>query len=106
MKHKSVAISFSDLFNRIESDTDTPATDVMGIEPDEGYENEEFIGDPVASYGESMFGPKTYLEIKDKWFSVSWPEHVTTPRYNSDAFISGPCSREEAIEDADLIYGE
>lgn len=111
MKHKSVAISFDDLFTRVDRDTDTPMNETIGIETDW-----EFLGidDPmeqIRNYndlnsGQAIFGLGCYERLKDSWFCVSWPEHVLTPVYNSDAYYSGPMTREEAVSDADLIYGE
>lgn len=104
MRHKSVAISFENLFNRIDLDTDTPIDEVLEIETDSERDDipEEVYSDK--SYGDELFGPVTHSELKGKWFSVQWPEHVTTPRFNSDAYYSAPCTKEEAIESSDTQY--
>lgn len=80
MKHKSVAISGGDLYARIFGATDEWPLDVGGF------------GEPEALAG--------------TWWRVSWPEHVSSPRFNGDANYRACKSEQEARESADCVYGE
>jgi len=60
MKHESIIISGKDLWHNWESDNRSPV-DVAGFEIE-----------------------------KEKYYRVSWPEHVLYPRLNGDCVIDGP----------------
>ena len=78
--HNSVAICWNDLYSRIFDDTDTRWDEVIGCEE---TDVNEFDG---------------------TWWTVSWPQHVGTPRYNGDAMYSGPMTEAEARADADEVH--
>lgn len=44
-------------------------------------------------------------KVRALWWVVSWPEGVTTPRYNTDATYAECASKAEALEIADGEYG-
>jgi hypothetical protein len=87
-KHKSVAISTGDLISAIEGSTDTPWTDVV---------------EHNCTCGEDCTCADT---LGGMWWRVVWPEHVSYPRFNSDATYFGPMPKSEAIDRADKVYGE
>lgn len=89
-RHKTVAVEGTDLYNRIFGHTDRTVQEVVGL-------------DDVASDADES---AVVEALRGTWWVVSWPEHVTTPRYNGDANY-GRCRDEaEARELADCVYGE
>jgi hypothetical protein len=90
-KHKDELHKLSDILNYIDMHTDECWIDVMGIDI-EGYNEAE--SDWVESNGENEDAREKMLKLREDFakahandiYLVSWPEHVTTPRFNSDAW--------------------
>ncbi len=113
-KHKTVAIEFSDLIDRIGRDTNTPWREVIGL-------NHEVLDSLVMQLAETDLADTATLEnlgreidqaerqlignLTNAWWVVSWPEHVTIARYNSDANYARQGSEAEAVAIADAVYG-
>ena len=74
MKHKPIIIHADNLINSISEHTDADIADMLDMEC---VKVKDQFGD---EYDECP-APTGY-------WRVSWPEHVTTPRYNSDASYS------------------
>jgi hypothetical protein len=89
-KHKDELHRLSDLLCLIELHTDDCWIDVMGIDI-EGYIEAE--SEWVESQGENQDAGDKLIKLREDFarahandiYLVSWPEHVTTPRFNSDA---------------------
>lgn len=90
MRHDDTLIQLSDLVNRmLEHMSDEEVCTALGLEPvlvpcDEG--------DP----DEGCYAEIPELLTPHAWCRVSWPDHVTTPRYNSDASYHGVQYQTEA----------
>lgn len=109
MKHGSMAIPFDKLMEMIDHHSDDPWYTVIGYDDDE-LDAAEFERDRVSGRrGLEEEAAERLQEaegcciasLEGQWFVVTWPEHVTTPRYNSDATYHGPMTKAEAIEWAD-----
>ena len=104
-KHLSVAISGSDLLERVYGDSDTPWRDVIGWNCAE-LDSLESLANPTDEQAERMseLDQQQRQIVAGKWWIVSWPDHVTKPGYNSDANYSHSDSEAEAIREAESVY--
>lgn len=107
MRHKSVSISGDDMLNRIDSDTDTPWRDVIGWNCAR-LDELEAISDPTPEQEAERDAVEAaqVSKVAAMWWSVSWPEHVTTPRFNSDAMYAHCEGEAESRRDSELAYNE
>lgn len=92
-KHQIVAIGGGDLLNMIaEQHGGEHFTEALGLHCD---------CDCVCTCNH---------KVKGDWWVVSWPDHVSFARYNSDAIYRGPMSEQEAREltraKAGAVFGE
>lgn len=85
-KHPTLAISGDDLLSRVSRDSDTPWRDVIGWNC-EALDRLEAVADPTPEQererDELDFAQRQ--QVADRWWIVSWPNHVIVPRFNSDA---------------------
>jgi len=114
-KHTSIAISGRDLIDRLFSDTDEPWREVIDWDSDEldALEALQRQQDSIEGVDWNVIeGIVLRIEeremqaVREKWWVVSWPEFVTTPRYNSDATYHEVSEKSTAVEQADEVYGE
>lgn len=94
-KHESVEMSLSDIACRIMAHNDLPWNVAMMLGLPGEAELEEAIADAHASGDDAAEDAavdalyrlrEDYLaDHGDDMYAVSWPDHVTYPRYNSDA---------------------
>ena len=106
MRHKSVAISGSDLLVRVTRDSDTPWRDVIrwNCRQLDKLEALEERTDAEEAEMEQLETAQRAM-VAAKWWRVQWPEHVSVPRYNSDASYAHCESEREACRESDLVYG-
>ncbi len=108
MKHLSMANPADKLIEMVERHTDTPWDEVIEFADDELDaaraevwrasldSNPEAAAEAHDRLEEAETG--CYFSLEGQWYVVTWPEHVTTPRYNSDATYHGPMAKAEAVE--------
>ena len=114
---QSVAISFSDAYNRIDADSDDNAMELLDV-IDDAYEAiDEAIGDLDQETEAETYDNKLaalwekqaewerakLTELEGTWWRVTWADDIITPRYNSDATFHGPYASAEECE-ADIVY--
>lgn len=106
-KHKSVAIKGDDLLDRVFAENDTPWRDVLRWNCRE-LDDLEAIGSPTEDQLDKIeeLDRRERMAVCKKWWLVKWPEHVISPRYNSDASYLHSDSESEARSAADLVYAE
>jgi len=114
MKHRTVAIRFDDLYERLNADTDTTWRETMALNDDacdaldaRWREAKELDAAAEEKLLEKLDTADADLRerLAGTWWCVCWPEHVLSPEYNSDAGYHGPCSSAEECR-ADCVYGE
>ena len=81
MKHRPETVTVNDIVNRSDRDTDTLWYDLLGVDMPGHREAIKAEDYDSASDIESAW-MREHAEDK---IEVSWPEHVTIPRYNDDA---------------------
>ena len=112
-KHNPTAIQFEDLYARVENDTDTPWRDVLGLNHAEldalerrlrDRDNQDDDLDEKWEAADANYR----AELAGSWWVVMWPEHVVTPRYNSDASYHRVESKQDAIDYRECaeVFGE
>ena len=115
-KHKTIAIRGDDLWANVFNDSDGLWREVICYDPP-GRHYAEFVDalDALAMMQDSTqaiiderdrLDHKMRDDIANKWFVVSWPSHVLSPKYNSDADYGAPVTEADARADADAVYGE
>lgn len=107
MKHQTVAISGKDLLNRVFLDSDAGWRDVIGWNCDE-LDQLESLSDMTAAQEarRDQLDSECRKEVESFWFVASWPNHVVTPRYNSDGTYASFNNEERARSESDRVYGE
>ena len=109
-KHTSIAIRGDDLYNRIDAQTDEQWRDVMRWDSESGLIERLEDRIKVEDDDELLYDLLDHLDqieldkMTDTWWVVSWPEHVITPSYDSDARYT-PMGEFDAIAEADEVFG-
>jgi len=81
MKHAPETVTVNDIVNRADRDTDTPWFELLGIDmPQHAAAIKAQDYDKAADMESAWMREHSEDEVH-----VSWPEHVTIPRYNDDA---------------------
>ena len=83
MKHRpeTVTVTVNDIVNRADRDTDTPWFDLLGI-----YMPLHRAAIEAQDYDSAADSESAWMrEHSEDKVEVSWPDHVTIPRYNDDA---------------------
>jgi hypothetical protein len=107
MKHKTIAIQGSDLLARISADSDSPWRDVLRWNCARLDELEAISEPTEAEQAEcDRLDAEQREQVASMWWVVSWPDHVTRPRFNSDATYLQCRSESEARREADCVYAE
>ena len=91
-KHQTKELTLSDIINRIDDSNPNKWYEIVGIDVpglDEAYQealNNDFDEDPFEACNKIE---SDYLtDHGSDEYRVSWPEHVTFPRFNNDAFYT------------------
>jgi len=119
--HTSVAMSGEDLLVFIDRDTDTNWREVLGWDSTFGLLEDlesvarshiDEIDDRKLGIADRFYSILDDLDNHEAesasalWWVISWPKHVITPRYNSDANYQSYATKDEAEENADEMYGD
>jgi len=96
MKHKPMLIKGNDLYNRLFSDSDwhePELADALGLE------TKQVEGVDLVNWTP---------EACDAWWKVTWPEHVVSASFDSDATYSEirPEDFDVIVKNGALVYGE
>lgn len=83
-KHKSQTLTLIEIIDRIDSHTDENWFDVMGIDLP-GLQDAKVIDGPDDFTAQDRVEAEYITEHEDDLYEVRWPEHVTYPKFNSDA---------------------
>lgn len=83
-KHEPQALKLSEIIDRMTNHTDDNWPDVMMIDIP-GLTEAEAIGEQDDWKKASEIEAEYLDQHADDLYEVRWPEHVTTPRFNSDA---------------------
>ena len=97
MKHKPILIKGNDLYNRLFSDSDwhePELADALSLPTKRDEEGFELVDWTDASL--------------KAWWKVTWPEHVVSASFDSDATYSEirPEDFDVIIKNGALVYGE
>ena len=84
-KHKAQTATLNEMLTLIGSHTDTPWFDVVGIDID-GLDDARADGESD-DFEDATRIEREYIEAhRNDVYQITWPEHVTVPRFNSDAY--------------------
>ena len=83
-KHESEIVTLADIINGIDERSSDQWYEIMGIEI-EGLTEANANGEADDFAAASEIEAAYIRQHERDTYRVSWPEHVITPRYNSDA---------------------